>query len=67
MDGIGPAEETSAMRVLPTIAALAAGLALTACTVVERERAAPTPVVVQQPAPTVLQSAPAAVTVRPAY
>jgi hypothetical protein len=55
------------MRILSAIALLAGGLAVTACTYVERER--PAPVVVQQPAqqPTVLQSPPPTVTVRPSY
>jgi len=56
------------MRSLSAIAALASGLAVTACTYVERERPPPTPVVVQQPAsPAVVQTPPPTVTVRPSY
>lgn len=56
------------MRTLPSIAAIAAGLAVTACTYVERERPPPAPVVLQQPAapPAVVQTPPT-VTVRPSY
>jgi hypothetical protein len=57
------------MRILPVIATIAAGLAVTACTYVERERPPPTPVVVQQPAPpaVIQQAPPPTVTVRPSY
>jgi hypothetical protein len=57
------------MRILSSLAMLAAGFAVTACTYVERDRPAPAPIVLQQPAqqPTVLQSAPPTVTVRPSY
>lgn len=57
------------MRILPAIAAIAAGLAVTACTYVERERPPPAPVVVQQPAPpaVIQQAPPPTVTVRPGY
>ena len=54
------------MRTLPVLAAMVAGLAVTACTYVERER--PAPLVVQQPAPpAVVQTPPPTVTVRPPY
>jgi hypothetical protein len=57
-----------AMRLLSTIAAIAAGFAATACTYVERERPPPAPVVLQQPAaPAVVQTPPPTVTVRPSY
>jgi hypothetical protein len=57
------------MRILPLLAAIGAGLALTACTYVERERPAPV-VLQQQPAPTTImpmQPPPPTVTVRPSY
>ena len=56
------------MRSLTALAILAAGLGLSACTYVERDRTPPPTVV--QPAPTVVQPAPApppTVTVRPGY
>jgi hypothetical protein len=53
------------MRILSTLAVLALGASLAACTYVERTP--PTPTVVQTP-PTVVAPAPApTVTVRPAY
>lgn len=54
------------MRSLSALAVIAAGLAVTACTYVERERPTPPPVVVQQPPPAVVQTPPT-VTVRPSY
>ncbi len=55
------------MRILPVLAILGAGFAVTACTYVERERTPPT-VVTPAPAPTVVTPAPApSVTVRPSY
>jgi hypothetical protein len=55
------------MRTLPILAAIAAGLAVTACTYVERERPAPV-VLQQQPSPpAVVQTPPPTVTVRPTY
>jgi hypothetical protein len=59
------------MRTLPMLAAIGAGLALAACTYVERERPTAPPVVLQQqPAPTTvvpMQAPPPTVTVRPSY
>jgi hypothetical protein len=61
-------KEDDRMRSLTALAILAAGLGLSACTYVERDRTPPPTVV--QPAPTVVQPAPApppTVTVRPGY
>ena len=55
------------MRILPALSAAIAALGLTACTYVERQPAAPAPVVVQPAPQTMAPSPPPTVTVRPSY